>query len=59
MDGQVLGIRGTGKTMSSGWSISSMNLDSGEQEMRKTSVQLDMGMKCGKGGWTMRVEMQK
>ena len=48
MDGQVWGIRGTGKTVSSGRSMSSMNLDSGEQEMRKTSVQLDMGMKCGR-----------
>ena len=48
MDGQVLGIRGTEKTVSSGWSISSVNLDSGEQETTKTSVQLDMGMKCSK-----------
>ena len=32
MDGQVLGIRGTRKTVSSGWSTSSVNLDSGEQE---------------------------
>lgn len=48
MDGQVLGIKGTGKIVSSGWSTSSMNLDSREHETRKMSVQLDMGMKRGK-----------